>query len=154
MRCILAQYILLVGPIFHPIRSTPFRLSLLLQLQDIPSHSIELLFDSFTEKRILLIGQSRGDLRPLLTLQCLNRCRKEITLFHGDMVPFVLDEVENDVVDGMSQDFPIRQYTLNRLRDPPQKFGAAPVLGGEIANICSRGGIAHFLISNTISSWG
>ena len=34
--------------------------------------------------------------------------RKEIPLFHGDMAPFVLDEVANDVVDGFPQDFPIR----------------------------------------------
>ncbi len=58
------------------------------------------------------------------------------------MTSFVLDEVENDVLDGMPRDFQIRQYTLDRLRDPPQPFGAAPVLGREIANSFSRGGIA------------
>ncbi len=65
-------------------------------------------------------------------------------LFHGDMVPFVHDEVANDVVDGLPQNIPIRQYTLDRLHDPPQTFGAAPMLGREIANICSCGGIARF----------
>ena len=39
-------------------RSGPFRLSLLLQLQDMPSHGVKLLFDDLTEKRVLLIGQS------------------------------------------------------------------------------------------------
>ncbi len=32
---------------------------------------------------------------------------------------------------------------LDCLRDPAQTFGSAPVLGCEIANICSRGGIAR-----------
>jgi hypothetical protein len=73
-----------------------------------PSHGIKAFFDGLTEKRILPIGQSRGDLRPLLRLQSPNRGRKEIPLFHGDMAPFVLDEVANDVVDGFPQDFPIR----------------------------------------------
>ena len=135
-------------------RSTPFRLGLLLQPQDMPSHGVEPRFDGRTEKRILLIGQYRGDLRPLLTLQRLNRGRKEIPLFHGDMAPFVLDEVENDVVDGVPQDFPIGQDTLDRLCDPPQTFAGPPVLGREIANIRSRGGIARFSFSNNMSSRG
>ena len=109
-----------------------------------PSHGVEPLFDGLTEKRILPIGQSRGDLRPILTLQSLNRRRKEFTIFHGNMGPFVLDEVANDAVDGLPPDFPIRQYTLDCLRHPLQTFGAAPVLGREIANICSRRGIARF----------
>src|SRR5208282_5984180 len=103
-----------------------------------PSHSVEPLFDGLTEKRILPTGHSRrGDLCPVLRLQGLDRGRKEITLFHGDMLPCMHDEVANDVVDSVPRDYPIHhQYTLDRLRDPAQTFGSAPVLGREIANLC------------------
>ena len=48
------------------------------------------------------------NLEAISARQSPNRGRKEIPLFHGDMAPFVLDEVANDVVDGFPQDFPIR----------------------------------------------
>ena len=54
------------------------------------------------------------------------------------------DEVANDIGNCVPQEFPIDQYTLDRLRDPAQTFGSAPVLGREIANICSCRGIARF----------
>jgi len=41
------------------------------------------------------------------------------------------------------QDFPIHQDTLDRLRDPAQSFGSAPVLRRQIANICGPGRIAR-----------
>jgi hypothetical protein len=59
------------------------------------------------------------------------------------MTPFLLDEVPNDVIDGLSQEFPISQYTPDRLRDPAQTFGAFPMIGSEIADPPGRGGIAH-----------
>jgi hypothetical protein len=130
-------------PVSSGVRSAPFRLSLLLQLQDMLSHSVEPLFDAFTEKRILLIRQCRGDLRPVLRLQSLDRGRKEITLFHRDMAPLVHDEVANHIVDGVPHDVPIPQHTLDRLHSPAQTFGAIPMLGREIANIL-----------NTMSSCG
>ncbi len=110
-----------------------------------PSHSLEPLFGIFTEKRVLLTGQSRRrDLRPVLRLQSLDRGWKEITLFRGDMVPLLHDEVANDAVYGVPRDFLIHQYTLDRLRDPVQTLGSAPMLGREIANLCRSGGIARF----------
>ena len=84
-----------------------FRLSFLLELQNMPSHDLEPLFDDLAEKRVPLISRSRGNLRPILRLQSLDRGRKEITLFHGHMTPFMLDEVANDVVDSLAQQFPI-----------------------------------------------
>lgn len=70
------------------------------------------------------------------------------------MAPFVLDEVANDVVDGLPQQFPISQYTLDRLRDPVQTFSTPPVIGREIADIRGRGGIAHLqLLEYDILQW-
>src|SRR5262249_34765508 len=48
-------------------------------------------------------------------------------------------EVTNDFIDSLPQHFPIRQYALDRLRESAQTFGAAPVLGREIANFRGRG---------------
>jgi hypothetical protein len=142
------------------VRSAPFRLSLMLQLQDMLSHSVKPLFDAFTEKRILLIRQRRVDLHPVLRLQSLDRGRKEITLFRGDMATFVHDEVANHVIDGVPQDAPIPQHTLDRLHNSAQTFGTLPMLGREIANICSSGRIArsqlleyNFLLRMMVNLW-
>src|SRR5215471_5444870 len=59
------------------------------------------------------------------------------------MNPFVLDEVPNDVIDGLPQEFPISQYTLDCLRDPAQTLGASAMIGREIADPRGRGGIAR-----------
>src|SRR5215468_6052450 len=58
------------------------------------------------------------------------------------MTPFLLDEVANDVVNCLPQEFPISQYTLDCLRDPAQTLGASAMIGREIANPRGRGGIA------------
>ncbi len=94
-----------------------------LQLEDMPSHRIEPLFDNLTEKRSFLSGQCRVNLSPVLRLQGLDGGRKEIALFHGDMGSFVHDEIANDVIDGVPQHFTIGQRTVDRLHDPAQTFG-------------------------------
>src|SRR5262245_8055802 len=120
-------------------RSLRFRR--LLKLQDMASYDLELLFDNVTEERISLISQSCGDLCPVLRLQRLDRGRKEVTLFLGHMMPFLLDEVSNDVIDGLPQEFPISQHTFDCPRDPAQTFGAPAMIGREIADPRRRGGI-------------
>jgi hypothetical protein len=65
------------------------------------------MFDRFTEERVLLISRSGGDLRPVLRLQNPNRRWEESALLHGHMAPLLLDEVANDVVYGVPQEFPI-----------------------------------------------
>src|SRR5437879_4444082 len=59
------------------------------------------------------------------------------------MAPLPLDEVANDVVDGLAQEFPIGEYILDCVGDPAQTFGAPPVIGREIADLRGRGGIAQ-----------
>ena len=70
------------------------------------------------------------------------------------MNPFLLDEVRNDVIDSLPQEFPISQYTLDCLRDPAQTFGAPAMIGREIAEPRGRGGIADLQPLNTMSSSG
>ena len=70
------------------------------------------------------------------------------------MTPFLLDEVANDIIDGLSQEFPISQYALDCLCDPTQTFGARPMIGREIADVRGRGGIADLQPLNTMSSSG
>src|SRR5215469_17760972 len=105
------------------------------------SHGVEPLFDDRAEKRILLIGQCRGDLHPVLGSQSLDGRRKEDVLFHLHMVPFAYDEVANDALDGLPWDFPVHQYALDRLRNAAQTLGAAAVLGREITDTCGGRGI-------------
>src|ERR1700758_3734250 len=59
------------------------------------------------------------------------------------MTPLLLDEVANDVVDGLAQEFPISEYILDRAGDPAQTFCALAVIGREIADLRGRGGIAQ-----------
>jgi hypothetical protein len=124
--------------------SGPIGFRFQLQLQDMPSHCIEPLFHDLAEKRILPIGQRRGDLPPVLWLQSLDRGREEITFLHCHVMPFVRDEVSDDVVYGLAQNFAIYQHTLDHASNPPQPFGTPLVLRREIADVCSRGGIACF----------
>src|ERR1043166_6819997 len=86
-----------------------FRLRLPLQLQDMASDALAPGGDGFADEAGALTGQSRGDLRPILRLQRLDRGRKEVALFHGHVTTFLLDEVANDVIDGLSLEFPIGQ---------------------------------------------
>src|SRR6516164_2106212 len=98
------------------------------------------MFDAFAEQRILLIIQPRRDLCPIVSLQSPDCGWKKITLFHGNMAPFVLDEVASDIVDGLSQKITIGKYALDRLSDTVQTFGADPVVGCDISDSggCNR----------------
>src|SRR6516164_6824734 len=98
------------------------------------------MFDAFAEQRILLIIQPRRDLCPIVSLQSPDCGWKKITLFHGNMAPFVLDEVASDIVDGLSQKISIGKYALDRLSDTVQTFGADPVVGCDISDSggCNR----------------
>jgi len=49
-------------------RLVPFGFSLLFQLQDARAYCVERLFGRLAEQRILMIGQGRRDLRPILRL--------------------------------------------------------------------------------------
>src|SRR5262245_33359288 len=87
----------------HRTRSGPFDLSVLLQLQDMLSHDIEPLFNDLTEQRItLLSGQCRGELGPVLSLQSLDRGRKEVPLLHRHMAALVPNEVANDAINSLA----------------------------------------------------
>src|SRR5262245_54995597 len=108
------------------------------------SHDIEPLFDDLTEQRItLLSGQCRGDLGPVLSLQSLDRGRKEVPLLHRHMAALVPNEVANDAIDSLPGNDPVGKYGLDRLRNLAQTFGAAPVAGGKIADRGSRGRVAR-----------
>src|SRR6516165_2229654 len=59
------------------------------------------------------------------------------------MMPFVLNEVANDVIDGLPQEFPTSQHALDCLRDPTQTFSAPTVIGRKIADLRGHGKIAR-----------
>src|ERR1700758_1087449 len=59
------------------------------------------------------------------------------------MTPLLLNEVANDVVHGLAQEFPISEYILDCVGDPAQTISASTVIGRKIADLRGRGGIAH-----------
>ena len=124
-------------------RLVSFGFSLLLQLQDTRSQRVERLFGRLAKQRILMAGQRRGDLRPILRLQSLEGGRKEITIFHHDMTPLVLYEIANDVIHILPKDFTIREDTVDRLSDAAQTLSPFLVLKCEVTDLCSRSGIAN-----------
>ncbi|MGZ5904017.1 MAG: hypothetical protein ACXWKQ_01605 [Reyranella sp.] len=56
-----------------------FGFGLSFQLQDARPYRVERLFGRLAEQRILIAGQGRSDLGPVLRLQSLEGGRKEIT---------------------------------------------------------------------------
>ena len=129
---------------FHGIYElVSFGFSLLLQPQNMCSQHIKSLFGDIAKQRIPMTGQGCSDLRPILRLQSLEGGRKEITIFHHDVMPLVLYEVANDSIHMLPKDLMIRQRTVDRLSDAVQTFGPYLVLASEITNLRSRSGIAN-----------
>jgi hypothetical protein len=108
-----------------------------------PAHGFEAIFDGLAQERIFPIIHIAGDLFPILSLQRLDRGRKENVVFHGDMASFILNEVEEGGVESNPQHVPARLNALNRMRDPAEAIGAAPVLARQIANSFRRDGITR-----------
>ncbi len=88
-------------------------------------------------------GLGSRDLRPILRLQSLEGGRKEITIFHHDVMPLVLYEVANDIIHILPNDLMIRQGAVDRLSDAAQTFGPCLVLASQITNLRSRSGITN-----------
>ncbi len=88
-------------------------------------------------------GQGSSDLRPISRLQSPEGGRKEITIFHHDVMPLVLDEVANDGINILPRHLMIRQRLVDRLSDAVQTFNPCSVLASEITHLRSRSGIAN-----------
>lgn len=104
---------------------------------------IEPLFGDIAEQRIFLIGYGRSDLRPILRLKGPKRGRKEIAIFHHDMVPLVLDEIANNGIHIFPKNFTIREHAVDRVSDAAQALGPFLVFASEITDLRSRSWIAR-----------
>ena len=67
--------------------------SLVCQLRDTRSQRVERLFGGVAEQRIVMTGQGRRDLRPILRFQSSEGGGKEIAIFHHHVPPLVLYEI-------------------------------------------------------------
>ena len=105
---------------------------------------IEALLGDIAKQRILVAGQGRSDLGPILRFQCLEGGRKEITIFHHDVKALVLYKIANDVVHVLPKDFTIRENTIDCLGDAAQTLSPFLVFECEVTYLCSRSGIANF----------
>ena len=119
-------------------RPVSFGFSLLFQLQDTRSYRVEGLFGRLAKQRILMLGQGRSDFCPILRLQSLEGGRKEIAIFHHDVIPLVLDEIANDVIHILPRDFTIRENTLDRFSDAAQTLSPFLMLKCEVTDFCGR----------------
>jgi len=124
-------------------RLLSFGFSLLLQPQNMWAYRIEPLFGGIAEQRILMTGDGRSDLRPILRLKGLKRGRKEISIFHHHLVPFVRDEIANNGIDILPKNFTFREYVLDRVSDAAQAFSPFMVFASEITDLRSRNRIAR-----------
>ena len=121
-----------------------FGFSFLLQPQNMCSQHIEPALDEIAKQRIVVDGQGRCDLVPILGLKYVQGDRKEITIFHHDVAPLMLDEIPNDGIDILTKKFLIRENAVDRSSDAVQTLRALLVLTREIADLLGRSGIASF----------
>jgi hypothetical protein len=73
-------------------------------------------------------GQARGDLRPVLRLQCLDRGGKEVAILHHDVATLAINEIANDGIDILPQHFAVGENGVGGQADPPQTLGTGAVL--------------------------
>jgi len=98
------------------------------------AQEIEPFFSDLAEQGILVARQRRGDLGPVLNFQGSEGCRKEIAIFHPNVMPLVLDEIANDYTDIFSKHLSIGQNSVDSFGNSVQTLGALLVLACEIAN--------------------
>ena len=89
-----------------------------------------------------MIGCGRSDLSPICRLESLEGGGEEVAVFDHEVTPLALYEIANDLVHILPQDFTIREDVIDRLSDAAQAVGPLLVLKCEIADLCSRSGIA------------
>ena len=71
----------------------------------------------------------------------------------GHVLPLVIDEVANDIADGLAQEILVAHDVLDRIGNPAQT-ARLPVLGFEIANRRRCDWITRLGFSTIISSFG
>ena len=118
------------------------------------SQHIKSFFGDIPKQRIPMTGLGSRDLRPILRLQSLEGGRKEITIFHHDVMPLVLYEVANDIIHILPNDLMIRQGAVDRLSDAAQTFGPGLVLASQITTFAAAAGSRILSLAKTKSSWG
>jgi hypothetical protein len=89
-----------------------------------------------------MAGYGRSDLRPILRLKGLKRGRKEISIFHHHVLPFVRDEIADNGIDILPKNFTIREHVPDCLSDAAQAFSSFAVFASEITDLRSRHWIA------------
>jgi len=110
----------------------PLRLCLLFHLQDVSPELVEFLVKTRLVERVVAVGQSQSNICPVLWPQRVERGRKHDALLHGHVLPFVVDEVANDVVHILAHEILIAQDALDCLSDPAQTPRSLLVLACKI----------------------
>src|SRR5262249_61294539 len=75
----------------------PLRLRFLFHLEDASPSPVEFLFKPQLVERLVPVGEFQSNIGPVLRLQRIERGRKYDALLHCHVLPFVVDEVANDV---------------------------------------------------------
>ena len=96
----------------------PLRLRFLFHRQDVSPERVEFLFKTRLVEWVVAVGQFRSDICPVLWPQRVEHGWKHDALLHSHVLPFVVDEVANDVVHGLAHEILVAQDALDRLGDP------------------------------------
>jgi len=80
------------------------------------------------------VGHFQSNICPVLWLQRVEDGRKDDALLHGHVLPFVVDEVANDVVYILAQEVLIAQDAFDRLGDSAQTLRSLLMLRFKITN--------------------
>ena len=103
-------------------------------LQDVSPKRAEFLFKVRLRWWAVAVGQLQSDICPVFRPQRVDHGGKHDTFLHGHMLPFVVDEVANDVVYGLSQQILVVQDAFDRLSNSAQTSGTLPMFGFQIAD--------------------
>ena len=83
---------------------------------------------------VVAVDEFQSNICPVLWPQRVERGWKHDALLHGHMLPFVTDEVANDVRYILAHEILIAQDALDRLGDPAQTPRSLLVLACKIAD--------------------
>jgi hypothetical protein len=90
---------------------------------------VELLFKPGLVKRVIAVGHFKSNICPILWPQRVERRRKYNALFHGHVLPFVVNKVANDADHVLAYEVLVVQDAIDRLGDSAQTLFSFLVLG-------------------------
>ena len=103
-----------------------------------------LFFNGVIEQWIFPIVQLGINFCPIFRAQSLNGSRKQQPFFLIHVLVLMLDEVDDDIMESLSQEFPACQDVFDGLSKPKQMFGFNFMLGFDVADAMGYSRISHF----------